>query len=275
MVLLENHNHALPLSGGVSSVAVVGPLANDPSDQLGPDQPIGYSVADGKVVSVLDGIKAAVPNAKVTYAQGCDPTCASTGDFGAAVSAAQSSDVTVVVLGEPASDSSCPNFSATVIRPINASTLALIAAAPENVPARIVRAACDGVDGPDAITANTTAKAARPAARPKLRRGLPMTLRATRSAISPPPRTRSDTEPYPGARERKPAWLAREPQGPATACSAWGGVRIGGRGPQTEAAPAERSIRSRYGPKYLAEIFVGGDHVARSVIRELKPCPPL
>ena len=56
MVLLENHNHALPLSGGVSSVAVVGPLANDPSDQLGPDQPIGYSVADGKVVSVLDGI---------------------------------------------------------------------------------------------------------------------------------------------------------------------------------------------------------------------------
>ena len=105
MVLLENHNHALPLSGGVSSVAVVGPLANDPSDQLGPDQPIGYSVADGKVVSVLDGIKAAVPNAKVTYAQGCDPTCASTGDFGAAVSAAQSSDVTVVVLGEPASDS--------------------------------------------------------------------------------------------------------------------------------------------------------------------------
>ena len=78
MVLLEDRNHALPLSKGVKSVAVVGPLANNPSDQLGPDQPIGFDVTQGKVVSVLDGIKAAVPNAAVTYAQGCDPGCTST-----------------------------------------------------------------------------------------------------------------------------------------------------------------------------------------------------
>jgi beta-glucosidase len=103
MVLLNDKDHALPLSGAVSSVAVVGPLAENPSDQLGPDQPIGYKVGDGKVVSVLDGIKAAVPHANVTYAPGCDPTCTSTGDFGRAVSAAQAADVAVVVLGEPAS----------------------------------------------------------------------------------------------------------------------------------------------------------------------------
>ena len=53
MVLLRNTGHALPLSTGVSSVAVVGPLANDPSDQLGPDVPIGYSLDQGKVVPVL------------------------------------------------------------------------------------------------------------------------------------------------------------------------------------------------------------------------------
>jgi beta-glucosidase len=105
MVLLENRNHALPLKTGVSSVAVVGPLADNPGDQLGPDQPIGYSVDQGKVVSVLNGIKAAVPGATVTYAQGCDPGCTDTSGFGAAVSAAQNADVTVVVLGEPASDS--------------------------------------------------------------------------------------------------------------------------------------------------------------------------
>ena len=64
MVLLNNNNNALPLSTGVSSVAVVGPLANNPSDQLGPDVPIGYSIDQGKVVSVLDGIKAAVPKAR-------------------------------------------------------------------------------------------------------------------------------------------------------------------------------------------------------------------
>jgi beta-glucosidase len=106
MVLLNNNNHALPLNTSVPSVAVVGPLADDPSDQLGPDVPIGYSASDlTSVVSVLNGIKAAVPHATVTYAQGCDATCTSTSGFDAAVSAAKAAAVTVVVAGEPASDS--------------------------------------------------------------------------------------------------------------------------------------------------------------------------
>ena len=42
MVLLNNNNHALPLSPSVGKVAVVGPLADDALDQLGPDVPIGY-----------------------------------------------------------------------------------------------------------------------------------------------------------------------------------------------------------------------------------------
>jgi hypothetical protein len=41
----------------------------------------------GKVVSVLDGIKAAVPGATVNYARGCDTSCTSTTGFGPAVSA--------------------------------------------------------------------------------------------------------------------------------------------------------------------------------------------
>jgi len=104
MVLLNDNNHALPLSSGVPSIAVVGPLADNPSDQLGPDVPIGYSPSDlTSVVSVLNGIKAAAPHATVSYAQGCDATCTSTSGFAAAVSAAQASAVTVVVVGEPAS----------------------------------------------------------------------------------------------------------------------------------------------------------------------------
>jgi beta-glucosidase len=106
MVLLNNRNNALPLSTKVPSIAVVGPLANDPSDQLGPDVPIGYSPQDlTSVVSVLKGIKAAVPGAAVRYAQGCDTSCSSTAGFGAAVSAARASSVTVVAVGEPAADS--------------------------------------------------------------------------------------------------------------------------------------------------------------------------
>jgi beta-glucosidase len=109
MVLLRDQNHALPLSPGTPSVAVVGPLADNPLDQLGPDVPIGYDTTPAalkstdKIVSVLDGIKKVVPSA--TYAQGCDTSCTSTAGFPAAVAAAQAAAVTVVVVGEPAADS--------------------------------------------------------------------------------------------------------------------------------------------------------------------------
>jgi beta-glucosidase len=131
MVLLNNQNHALPLSTSAPSIAVVGPLADDPSDQLGPDVPIGYSSSDlTSVVPVLNGIKAAVPHATVTYAQGCDPSCTSTSGFAAAVSAAQAAAVTVVVVGEPAaysgeassrSDISLPGQQTALIQAIAAT----------------------------------------------------------------------------------------------------------------------------------------------------------
>ncbi len=111
MVLLENHKQALPLSTSTRSIAVVGPLADDPLDQLGPDVPIGYDTTPAdlkpvdKVVSVLDGIKSAAPNAAVTYAPGCDLSTGCTSDTGFtdAVNAANSAAVTVVVVGEPSS----------------------------------------------------------------------------------------------------------------------------------------------------------------------------
>jgi len=118
MVLLNNNDApgastpALPLSMSTSKIAVVGPLADDPLDQLGPDVPIGYDTTPAdlettdKIVSVLDGIKADAPNASVTYEQGCSFTdgCTATAGFPAAVAAAQAADVTVVVVGEPSSD---------------------------------------------------------------------------------------------------------------------------------------------------------------------------
>jgi hypothetical protein len=39
-------------------------------------------------VTVVDGIKAAVPNANVTYAQGCDVKCETDAGFGEAAAAA-------------------------------------------------------------------------------------------------------------------------------------------------------------------------------------------
>ena len=114
-VLLNNSNQALPLSTSTSNIAVVGPLADDALDQLGPDVPSGYDTTPAdlkttdKIVTVADGIKAADPGATVTTVPGCptftvDDPCNETTGFDAAVAAAQAADVTVVVVGEPAGD---------------------------------------------------------------------------------------------------------------------------------------------------------------------------
>jgi beta-glucosidase len=116
MVLLNDKTGALPLSSTASHIAVVGPLADDPADQLGPDVPIGYDLnandlkTKDDIVSVSDGIKNADPSATVTTEPGCttftvDDPCTSKSGFPAAVAAAQAADVTVVVVGEPAGDS--------------------------------------------------------------------------------------------------------------------------------------------------------------------------
>ena len=118
LVLLNNNNHALPLSTSVGKVAVVGPLADDAVDQLGPDVPIGYSESSAdtgpggadKIVTVRQGIENIVGQGNVNYADGCtnftvaDP-CTEDSGFSAAVQQAQNSAVTVVVVGEPAGDS--------------------------------------------------------------------------------------------------------------------------------------------------------------------------
>jgi beta-glucosidase len=104
IVLLRNHNNALPVSPSTSSIAVVGPLADNAHDQLGSNVPIGQNaVAEAHTVTVLQGIKNAAPSAVIQYAQGCDALCDSTAGFSAAVAAANSSALTVLVVGEPAS----------------------------------------------------------------------------------------------------------------------------------------------------------------------------
>ncbi|MGA9859925.1 MAG: glycoside hydrolase family 3 N-terminal domain-containing protein [Solirubrobacteraceae bacterium] len=111
LVLLKNKGQVLPLSSSTPSIAVVGPLANDALDQLGPDVPIGYDTTPAaltttdRVVTVRQGIQNAAPHATINYAQGCDTACTDTTGFAAAVNAAQSSAVTVIVAGEPSSDS--------------------------------------------------------------------------------------------------------------------------------------------------------------------------
>jgi len=99
MVLLKNERETLPLAKTVKSIAVVGPLADDKTDMIGPWSGDGQA-ADA--VTLLAGIKAKSPAAAITYAKGCEIEGDSTAGFDEAVRAARQSDVVVVAVGEAA-----------------------------------------------------------------------------------------------------------------------------------------------------------------------------
>ncbi len=99
MVLLKNERGALPLPRDVASIAVVGPFAES-TDLNGAWAGPGADAFPA--VTMADGIRHAVPGAKIRCAKGVDPEGKDTSGTAAAVAAAEVSDVTVVVVGEPA-----------------------------------------------------------------------------------------------------------------------------------------------------------------------------
>jgi beta-glucosidase len=105
MVLLRNEGGILPLDPA-KKTAVIGPLARNQHDMLGPWWGAGR---DADVVTVFDGINQQSPGA--TYAEGCklsntepphtDPEgCGSDAGFAEAVAVAQAADQVVLALGE-------------------------------------------------------------------------------------------------------------------------------------------------------------------------------
>ncbi len=120
MVLLRNEGRLLPLSRNIKNVAVIGPLADSMEATEGSWMVFGHTPA---AVTVLEGLRARLPGAKVGYAPGPEirrefpspfeafmpggikpaqtPEEAETA-FQAAVATAHSADVVVMVLGEDA-----------------------------------------------------------------------------------------------------------------------------------------------------------------------------
>ena len=80
-----------------ATIAVIGPLANNKLEPLGPWHTEGRAE---DVVSVLEGIKGVVPAAQVLYAQGCGIEDTTTAGFAEAVDAARRARVAILVLGE-------------------------------------------------------------------------------------------------------------------------------------------------------------------------------
>jgi beta-glucosidase len=97
IVLLKNEGNVLPLSKSVKTIAVIGPLADSKTDML------GNWFAQGQAqdaVTVVEGIKAKLPNATVLTTKGVDVTDASVADLDNAVATAKQADVVVVAVGE-------------------------------------------------------------------------------------------------------------------------------------------------------------------------------
>ncbi|MER6334294.1 glycoside hydrolase family 3 N-terminal domain-containing protein, partial [Streptomyces sp. NPDC001034] len=108
VVLLDNPDGVLPLAPD-ARIAVVGPRAADALAMLGcysfpshvlthhPEVPLGIDIP-----TVLDAVKAELPDAKVTFAQGCGVSDPDTSGFTEAVAQASEADVCVAVLGDRA-----------------------------------------------------------------------------------------------------------------------------------------------------------------------------
>jgi len=97
IVLLKNQGKVLPLSKSSKTIAVIGTLAADAGSALG-----SWS-ADGRkeeAVSVLDGIRRALPSAQVLYARGAEVEGTDTSGFAEAVRVARRADAVILVLGE-------------------------------------------------------------------------------------------------------------------------------------------------------------------------------
>jgi beta-glucosidase len=126
MVLLKNDNHALPLSSTVKKVAVIGGLADSPADMTGGATPAGMfgQGKDAPAVTVLAALKDRLgPQAQISYVPGPaiskafpsffdaflghpptpPPSAAEVADWIAkAKAAADSADLVIAVVGEPA-----------------------------------------------------------------------------------------------------------------------------------------------------------------------------
>jgi beta-glucosidase len=99
MVLLKNEAEALPLSGSLRRLGLIGPLADAPGEMRGPWSAAG--VAEGQV-SVLAGLRAGLPQAEILFAPGVTIDGQECSGIAEAVAVCDAAEAIVLCLGEAA-----------------------------------------------------------------------------------------------------------------------------------------------------------------------------
>ncbi|KAJ7916268.1 glycoside hydrolase superfamily [Mycena leptocephala] len=128
IVLLENRAKTLPISKSVKSIALIGPQADRLGDYV-------FFNASHNGISPLDGFKQFLANTsssvKINFAEGCKLWSNDDSGFGAAVMAAQASDIAIVMVGTWSLDQTLlwtPGTNATTGEHVDVSDLGLVGA---------------------------------------------------------------------------------------------------------------------------------------------------
>ena len=99
LVLLKNDHGALPLSKSTAKIAVIGPLADSPRDQLG----CWANGDESEVRTPLASLRERLGDARVAYAPGLKSSHDTSHEgFAAAIDAARGADVVLLFIGEEA-----------------------------------------------------------------------------------------------------------------------------------------------------------------------------
>lgn len=99
IVLMTNRAEILPLSPKIARIAVIGPLAAAPGEMLGSWASAGKPE---EIVSILEGLKAALPRCRIDHIAGVDIEGESTDGIAAALSLCAEAETIVLCLGESA-----------------------------------------------------------------------------------------------------------------------------------------------------------------------------
>jgi beta-glucosidase len=98
IVLLTNDG-TLPLPAATGRIALLGPLADAPAEMLGPWVAAGRA---DEAIGVLEGLRAALPDAAITHVQGVPIEAEAPDTIADAVAAARQADHVVLCVGEAA-----------------------------------------------------------------------------------------------------------------------------------------------------------------------------
>src|SRR5579863_915434 len=99
IVMLKNHNATLPLPASVRRIAVVGPLADAAEQMCGPWSLVGQP---GTYVSVVAGLRAALPDGELLHAPGVAIEGDDVAGIAEALELCSTADALILCLGEAA-----------------------------------------------------------------------------------------------------------------------------------------------------------------------------